>query len=424
MKSMQIFGARFGNFNSRTRCTRSKYLKPIVIYMLVFVAIVIMPATTKAKNPTAVATTTNVTTAGGTLYSFTVRYDDDGLIAVSSLGSNDLRVTGPGGFDVAAAFVSVNFNTNGTPRIATYSIVPPGGSWDFADNGTYTVVMQGNAVFDGLMNPVAAGNIGSFTVMAPLSSRLSNISTRALVQIDNDVLIGGFIIGGTVPKQLLLRALGPTLSQFGVTGALLDPALELRNSSAALIASNDNWATPPNAQSIPVNLRPPNSLESAILTAVNPGAYTAILRGVNNTTGVGLVEVYDLDSSGSSRLTNISTRGLVQTGSNVMIAGLIVQAGSKNVIVRALGPTLANFGVTHSLANPAMELHDANGGLLVSNDNWKSTQQTEISASGYAPPNDLESAILFTLAPGNYTAIVQGVSGATGVALVEIYALN
>jgi hypothetical protein len=184
------------------------------------------------------------------------------------------------------------------------------------------------------------------------------------------------------------------------------------------------WATPPNAQSIPVNLRPPNSLESAILTAVNPGAYTAILRGVNNTTGVGLVEVYDLDSSGSSRLTNISTRGLVQTGSNVMIAGLIVQAGSKNVIVRALGPTLANFGVTHSLANPAMELHDANGGLLVSNDNWKSTQQTEISASGYAPPNDLESAILFTLAPGNYTAIVQGVSGATGVALVEIYALN
>jgi len=132
------------------------------------------------------------------------------------------------------------------------------------------------------------------------------------------------------------------------------------------------------------------------------------VHGINNTTGVALVEAYDLDTSTTSRLTNISTRGLVQTNSNVMNAGVIVQTNSQKVILRALGPTLASFGVPNPLANPTLELHDANGSLLASNDNWKTTQQTEITASGYAPPNDLESAIVRTLAPGNYTAIVRG----------------
>jgi hypothetical protein len=154
--------------NMKSKLT--KHTKTKVILILVFIAIVIMPATTKAIDPTAVATTTNVTTVGGTLYSFTVRYADDGEIDVSTLDNNDVRVTGPGGFNVAAAFVSVNINTNGTPRIATYSIVPPGGSWDFADNGTYNVVMQAFQVTDGLGHPVAAGNIGSFTVMTPSST--------------------------------------------------------------------------------------------------------------------------------------------------------------------------------------------------------------------------------------------------------------
>ena len=238
------------------------------------------------------------------------------------------------------------------------------------------------------------------------------------------MLIGGFVIGGTGAKQLLLRALGPTLTQFGVTGALLDPTLELRNSSGGLVVSNDNWGTAANAQSIPANLRPPNAHESAILATLNPGSYTAIVRGVNNTTGVALVEAYDLDTTVTSRLTNISTRGLVQTNSNVMIAGVIVQTSSEKVIVRALGPTLASFGITNPLADPTLELHDANGSLLASNDNWKSTQQTEITASGYAPPNDLESAIVSTLAPGNYTATVRGANNTTGVALVEVYALQ
>ena len=159
---------------------------------------------------------------------------------------------------------------------------------------------------------------------------------------------------------------------------------------------------------IPVSLRPPNAFESAILASLSPGSYTAIVHGINNTTGVALVEAYDLDTSTTSRLTNISTRGLVQTNSNVMNAGVIVQTNSQKVILRALGPTLASFGVPNPLANPTLELHDANGSLLASNDNWKTTQQTEITASGYAPPNDLESAIVRTLAPGNYTAIVRG----------------
>ena len=263
----------------------------------------------------------------------------------------------------------------------------------------------------------------TITVVAP-TTRLSNISTRAVVQIDNKVLIGGFVVDGTGAKQLLLRVLGPTLSQFGINGALLNPTLELHNSSGGVVAFNDNWATAANAQSIPVNLRPPNSVEPAILASLNPGSYTAIVHGINNTTGIGLVEAYDLDTSSTSRFTNISTRGFVGTSSNVMIAGIIVQGSSQNAIVRALGPTLASLGVSDSLADPTLELFDANGSLLASNDNWKSTQEAAITFSGYAPPNDLESAIFRTLGAGNYTAIVRGVNNTTGVALAEVYSLN
>ena len=258
----------------------------------------------------------------------------------------------------------------------------------------------------------------------PPPGLLGNISTRLGVGTNEDVLIGGFIIGGNGLKQLVLRALGPTLTQFGVNGVLQNPALELNNSAGGLITSNDDWAQASNAQSIPANLRPPNSLESAILTGLDPGSYTAIVRGINNTTGVALLELYDIDPTASSHLANISTRGLVQTGSNVMIAGLIVQSNSEEVIVRALGPTLSQFGVSNALADPTLELRDANVTLIASNNNWKDTQQSDIQASGYAPPNDLESALIRTLTPASYTAIVRGVNNTTGVALVEVYALQ
>jgi hypothetical protein len=259
--------------------------------------------------------------------------------------------------------------------------------------------------------------------LIPTNSVLGNISTRLPVGTGDNVLIAGFTITGSTAKQLVLRALGPTLTQFGVPNVMQDTTLELYNSSSSLIVSNDDWQQASNAQSIPPNLQPPNDLESAILTTLNPGAYTAILRGFHNSTGTALVEVYDT-SVGSTELSNISTRGFVRTGNNVMIAGVIVQFHNKQVIVRALGLTLTDFGVPNALADPTLDIRDVNGTLLASNDDWKDVQQNDIIATGKAPPNDLESAILGTLTPGNYTAIVRGFNNATGNALVEVYALN
>jgi hypothetical protein len=286
-----------------------------------------------------------------------------------------------------------------------------------------SVVQTGGTNFT-LDNVIANHSVRvTFKANSTPASVLGNISTRLRVGTGEDVLIGGFIVGGTGPKQLVLRALGPTLTQFGVASALSNPTLELRNSTGGLLAFNDNWGEAVNALSIPANFRPPSSLESAILISLNPGSYTAIVRGVNNTTGVALVEGYDLVPAATSHLTNISTRGMVRTDPNVMIAGMIVQFNTQKVIVRALGPTLAGFGITNPLADPTLELRDANGVLLNFNNNWKSTQQSEITATGKAPPNDLEAAIVRTLSPGNYTAIVSGVNSTTGVALVEVYTL-
>jgi Galactose oxidase, central domain/Kelch motif len=260
-------------------------------------------------------------------------------------------------------------------------------------------------------------------------SRLVNFSTRGFVQTGNEVLIGGFIVTGASPKQVILRALGPTLGlpQFHVPSALANPLLELHDSTGAIILSNDNWGSAPNAAAISASgFAPPNSLESAILTTLNPGNYTAIVRGANNESGVALVEGYDLDNTAMSTFGNVSTRGFVQTGANVLIAGMIVQGpDSENVIIRGLGPTLGQppFNVSNVLPDPFLDLRDANGNMMMTNDNWASASNAAaISSSGYAPPNSLEAAILSTLAPGNYTAILSGVNRTEGVGLVEVYA--
>ena len=171
---------------------------------------------------------------------------------------------------------------------------------------------------------------------------------------------------------------------------------------------------------------PPNDLESAIRIALQPGNYTAVLSGKNNTTGVGLVEVYDIEKSVSSALTNVSTRGFVGTDQNVMIGGFITAGGngSTEVVVRGLGPTLTQFGVAGALADPALTLVDSNGNIVRSNNNWKDTQQAAIQATGLAPPNDLEAAILVTVVAGRYTAILSGNGGGTGIGLVEVYKLK
>jgi hypothetical protein len=243
------------------------------------------------------------------------------------------------------------------------------------------------------------------------------------VETADNVLIGGFIITGTQPKRVIVRAIGPSLSSF-FPGALADPILELRDSSGSLIVSNDNWRSDQEAAIIATGIPPSDDLESAIIATLpaNNSNYTAIVRGVNDGTGIGVVEAYDLDRTVNSKLANISTRGLVQTGDNVMIGGLIVLGQNPvRVIVRAIGPSLP---VPGALADPTLELRDGNGALLASNDNWRSDQEAEIIATTIPPSNDLESAIVRNLAPGNYTAIVRGAGGTTGVAVVEAYNLN
>lgn len=269
---------------------------------------------------------------------------------------------------------------------------------------------------------------GLQAMVAPsASARLRNISTRGFVQTGSDVLIGGLIISGSGSKNVLLRALGPTLSQapFNVPNALANPTLDLLQGNTVL-ASNDNWGAASNKQAIMnTGMAPPSAAEPAILVSLNPGSYTAVVRGANNTTGNALFEAYDLDSStAGSKFGNVSTRGFVGTEANIMIAGMIVQGSNQKVVIRGLGPTLTQFGVSIVLADPVLDLRDANGNSLMTNDNWKDSQQVQIQASGYAPPNDLEPAIVAILAAGNYTAILSGKNSITGNALVEVYALN
>jgi hypothetical protein len=268
----------------------------------------------------------------------------------------------------------------------------------------------------------AMGNTSALLTTTPIiGTTLGNISTRLRVEAGDNVLIGGFIITGTDPKRVIVRAIGPSLP---FADELADPFLELHDSSGALLEANDNWVDSPNKQAIIDSTIPPgHDLESAIIRSLPPGSYTAIVRGTNNETGIGVVEAYDLDPTANSKLANISTRGLVQTGDNVLIAGtIVVGQASQKVLIRALGPSVPVAG---NLADPTLELHDVNGALLEANDNWvDSPNKQAIIDSTIPPPNDMESAIVRTLTPANYTAIVRGVGDATGIAVVEIYALN
>jgi hypothetical protein len=265
------------------------------------------------------------------------------------------------------------------------------------------------------------------------TARQLNISTRLRVLTDNNVLIGGFIITGADPKKVIIRGIGPSLGAFGVPGVLANPILELHDHTGAIVAVNDNWKEALNANEIlNSGLAPSNDLESAILQTLAPDAYTVVVQGTNGDVGVGLVEAYDLAQDVPSKLANISTRGFVDAGDNVMIGGFIVGAGlgnngngSERVIVRAIGPSLTPFGINNALQDPTLELHDGNGNTIATNDNWKDGGQTAaIQASNLAPSNDLESVILEVLPSGAYTAIVRGNADGTGVALVEAYNLQ
>ena len=254
-----------------------------------------------------------------------------------------------------------------------------------------------------------------------------NLSTRGLVSVGDNVLIGGFIITGTEPKSVVLRALGPSLSGFGLSNVLSDPVLSVYNSSGTRIASNDDWQSDLNHSIIRANgLAPTNPLEAATVVTLAPGAYTVIATGHDGTPGISLVELYDVYPLSNSKLVNMSARGSVGTGDSVLISGFVIgDVKSATVVVRTLGPSLAPFGVSDPLSDPTLAIYDANGAAIATNDNWQTDPNNIVlQRLGLTPPNASESALVLHLPAGAYTAIVRGVNDGTGTALVEVYTLH
>lgn len=307
--------------------------------------------------------------------------------------------SGPGGVSFA--------NANQAATTATVSVP-----------GTYTFMLSAD---DG----VHAVAYDAVVVRVGGNNSLANLSTRLRVGTANSVAIAGFIIIGNSAKQVVVRGLGPSLTTVGVQGELIDPVLELYDSGGNSLGGNNDWQETQAQALRDVNLAPSDDLESAILAALTPGSYTAVVRGNGGSTGIGLVEIYDLQTGAVSKLGNLSTRGQVGTGQDVMIGGTIVTGSdAARVVFRALGPSLASAGIQNPLSDPQLDLFDANGVKISSNNNWKDSQQAAIANVGLAPGDDLESAIMADLSPGNYTAVVSGVNGAAGIALVEAYHLQ
>jgi hypothetical protein len=274
--------------------------------------------------------------------------------------------------------------------------------------------------------PIPSATPAPTPTPSPALNTLLNISTRLRVLPNDNALIGGFIITGNQSKKVIIRGLGPSLAGSGVQGALADPTLELHQGQST-IALNDNWKDLQRADIEASTIPPSNDLESAIVATLPPGAYTAALSGKNDTAGLGLIEVYDLAQAADATLANISTRGFVDTDDSAMIGGFIVGGdanGHAKVVIRGIGPSLEDFGVGNALSDPTLELHDGQGAVIQSNDNWKESQEAEIAQSGLAPTRDAESAIAVTIGPGNYTAVLRGKNNATGIGVVEAYNLR
>ena len=242
-------------------------------------------------------------------------------------------------------------------------------------------------------------------------------------------MIGGFIVTGNVPKKVAIRGMGPALASFGITDFLADPFLELRSSSGAVLQANDNWKDSQQAEIQALGLAPNDNREAVIVTTLTPGSYTALLTGKNGTTGVGLVEIYDVNPGTDSQLSNLSTRGFVQGANSVLIAGFILggnNTGNDRVAIRGLGPSLSQFGLNPVLADPTLELHDSNGATLITNDDWATdaVSAANLVLFNLAPSNPKEAAIFTSLPPGTFTAILAGKNGGTGIGTVEVYNLK
>jgi hypothetical protein len=269
----------------------------------------------------------------------------------------------------------------------------------------------------------------------PTPGLVGNVSTRLPVGTGDNVLIEGFIVQGPAgsTKKIIVRAIGPSLLPFGIADALGNPILEIRDGSNTLVATNDDWGTTQvggiitgdqSAEISGSGLAPGNNLESAIIANLAPGSYTAVVRGVGNTVGTGVVDAFDMSAASPARLANIATRGLVQPGDKLMIAGFIIQNGDVRAVVRAIGPSLGAFGIGNALPDTALQLRDQNGIIVRENDDWQSDQKQELESTGLQPSDLLEAAVVTTIPPGQYTVQVRGKPETTGIGVVQVYFLQ
>jgi hypothetical protein len=353
--------------------------------------------------------------------------DRDPLTRFSEFGSMDLNGN-----------LLADGNSDGTPNGRVAWTDPM--SETLAENYTLEHIFGPVSFWDSTTQPQASGTVyesqgDPWNPIAQLAflptepgapSQARNISTRLKAQTGDKVLIAGFILTGESPRQVLLRGIGPSLEKADIDDPLNDPVLELRAADGTRIAYNNSWRYSQEAAIIATGIAPSDDHEAAILATLAPGSYTAIVRGRSNMSGVALAEVYDLSESGTGQLANISTRGFIDQGEEVMIAGFILAGGSGNsrVVLRGIGPSLAAAGIADALADPTLELHDGNGIAIAFNDNWRDAQESEIAATGLSPVDDREAAIVASLPPGPYTAVLAGRAGGVGIGLVEVYKIG
>jgi hypothetical protein len=335
-----------------------------------------------------------------------------------------------------ASSVTLAWNANSEPDLAGYRLYVGRASHAYhqfvessSTTATVSNLIEGTTYFFAVTAYNTAGAESGFSaevsyaVPGEVTAFLANVSSRAFVQTGDLAMIGGFIVSGNTAKKVALRALGPSLADAGVSPVLLDPNLEVVDSSGVVIGSNDDWRNG-GGDLVAYGLDPVDDREAGLITTLPGGAYTVIVRGKDATVGVGLVEIFDLDP-GSGRVANISTRARVEVGDGALIGGFILGGTvPSQVIVRANGPSLAAAGISDPLLDPTLELYDINGSLIFTNDNWRSDQESQIIATALPPSDDREAAIVATLSPGAYSAVVRGVNDTTGVALFEVYDLN
>jgi hypothetical protein len=347
-------------------------------------------------------------------------------------GTITFRLFGPNNATCAAApiFTSVvGVNGDGSYSSQPFTPVLPGTyNWVASYSGDANTPASSGACGDPNETTTVTALPASPTPTATPASQALNLSTRMRTDTGNNVAIGGFTITGATPKHVIIRAIGPSLTKFGfaATDVLADPILEVHGPGSFGTITNNNWRDSQEAQIKADGLAPTNDLESAIDATLPPGAYTALIKGNGaNQAGLCLFDGYDLDTSGTSKLANLSSRALVGTGNNVVIAGFVLgkNQGNDRVVVRGLGPSLSSFGIANVLADPTLELRDENGVLILANNDWQdnSAQAADLTASGLAPSNAKEAAIAATLPPGLYTAILAGANNGTGVGTVEVY---